>query len=177
MVMRIFTILSCSSKGLCHIWGLSHTKQGSGSQTSSWSSMEPSKYLFTSFQVFVYIFPSICLHLSEYLFTFFQVFVYIFLVCFKTYLDIECFTVWGFLEHLRKRHCVLHNEVLHTKSWVIKIFLPGATWCWTAKVTCISSPLTRPCATSTSRASSTPRTRCSSSGILQLHNNQYMINI
>ena len=100
MVMKTFTILSFSSKGLCHIWGLSHTKQGSGSQTSSWSSTEPSKYLFTSFQVFVYIF----------------------LVCFKTYLDIECFTVWGFLEHLRKRHCVLHNEVLHTKSWVIKIF-------------------------------------------------------
>ena len=151
MVMRIFTILSCSSKGLCHIWGLSHTKQGSGSQTSSWSSTEPSKYLFASFRVFVYIFPSI---------------FYIFLVCFKTYLDIECFTVWGFLEHLRKRHCVLHNEVFHTKSRVIKIFLPDVTWCWTARATSISSPLTRPCATSTSRASSTPRTRCSSSGIL-----------
>ena len=155
MVMKTFTILSFSSKGLCRIWGLSHTKQGSGSQTSSWSSTEPSKYLFTSFQVFVYIF----------------------LVCFKTYLDIECFTVWGFLEHLRKRHCVLHNEVVHTKSRLIKIFLPGATWCWTAKVTSISSPSTHPCATSTSRASSTPRTRCSSSGILQLHNNRYMINI
>ena len=100
MVMRIFKILSCSSKGLYPTWGLFHTKQGSGSQTSSWSSMELSKYLFTSFQVFVYIF----------------------LVCFKTYLDIECFTVWGFLEHLRKRHCVLHNEVFHTKSRVIKIF-------------------------------------------------------
>ena len=120
--MRIFTILSCSSKGHCPTWGLSHTKQGSGSQTSSWSSTEPSKYLFASFQVFVYIFTSICLHLSEYLFTFFQVFVYIFLLCFKTYLDIECFTVWGFLEHLRKRHCVLHNEVVHTKSRFIKIF-------------------------------------------------------